>query len=931
MNAEIKRLRDRLGELEGMHSRELTRLRAALDVLEQRMVGSTTAPQMPKVPIDGTTKKPTARAVSAIPVPVTHEEEAPGPVVESAGFRKNERMDPVIPEVPAESKPSASFELQFGRVWLVRLGIVLLVTGLVLLGNYAYRNWIRELPAFVRLAFLFAGSLGITGVGWHFTLKEGMKRFGEVLLAGGLAFFYWCAFAAHHVERLKVVESPVVASLMLLVSAGLIVGVSLKRNARATAVMGLLMASYSTVLQPLGWLSAVSNVVLAAAGMLLMRRRDWSGPGITSMVGTYGAFLWWQIAGASGGGPDRMGLFFLPVSWAVFSLPGIAGVAGSFSQSLTERGRAWFAGSNNGVFFGLFSLLWLMLGYENYWQVPAVFGLVILGLGAMGRSRESSGSTHVGQGLGMLTLALILKLDGYQLALGLAMEGLMLAVAFRRFRRPLELVFSGLAQLGSMLVVLYHWNSSAWVPGVAAVMVAASAVIVRLGSDRVEDSGNLKEPALQVTKLGMVVATVMAVVSCLNLDEPWRQMAPLGLSLLLAVVCLKWDRAGWLPGVKYMSLAFGVFASVLLIDPDNMKPWSLLVCFLISGAAAVFWERELGLSSEKSKWKGFEWMAWLSGLTAFWSLRMGIDESGWGRSVELLWSAVLAPGLAFVAMQVLRSPRLRTSISLFLVAALILALDLGERLVPIHFLVPLAALGSFFGARMGPVQNAASDKVFKVGTRVVALLGWCVAWVCATPEYWLEVLALSGAGLVIWKGRKPRLQIPEGWVLLVGTATGMLASIGSARWSHLGSPGVPEGWGVVVAFILASMAGPRRNVGGFQLVKMLQWSAAVMLALWSTLALVQSMGWTAAAIHWTLLGFGLVCSGLWLRVAAWRHAGFVLLGFALTKLFLVDVWDFAAFHRVVAFIALGAALVVLGFFYNRFAEILKRILEGDEA
>src|SRR5690606_8016559 len=64
-----------------------------------------------------------------------------------------------------EGGRETSFELRLGRVWLVRFGMVLLVTGLVFLGNHAYQNWIRELSAGVRLAALYAGSLILASAG----------------------------------------------------------------------------------------------------------------------------------------------------------------------------------------------------------------------------------------------------------------------------------------------------------------------------------------------------------------------------------------------------------------------------------------------------------------------------------------------------------------------------------------------------------------------------------------------------------------------------------------------------------------------------------------------------------------------------------------------------------------------------------------------
>ncbi|HVJ45391.1 MAG TPA: hypothetical protein VM511_03325, partial [Luteolibacter sp.] len=182
----------------------------------------------------------------------------------------------VKPTPPPVVEKDEGFEMQLGRVWLVRFGVVLLLTGLVLLGNFAYRNWIREMPNGVRLFGLFLCAGALVETGRRLVAGTSLKKPGEVILAGGLSFFYYCTFASHHVARLKVIDSPVLAAVFLLGAAGLIVGVSLARNAKATAVLGLLLASYSTILQPLGWLSCVSNVVLAGAGLALMLRPGWS-------------------------------------------------------------------------------------------------------------------------------------------------------------------------------------------------------------------------------------------------------------------------------------------------------------------------------------------------------------------------------------------------------------------------------------------------------------------------------------------------------------------------------------------------------------------------------------------------------------------------------------------------------------------------------
>src|SRR5262245_279830 len=50
---------------------------------------------------------------------------------------------------PLRASPTKerSFEMRLGTYWLVRIGIVMLLTGLVFFGNYAYQNYIGKLRA----------------------------------------------------------------------------------------------------------------------------------------------------------------------------------------------------------------------------------------------------------------------------------------------------------------------------------------------------------------------------------------------------------------------------------------------------------------------------------------------------------------------------------------------------------------------------------------------------------------------------------------------------------------------------------------------------------------------------------------------------------------------------------------------------------------
>ena len=89
---------------------------------------------------------------------------------------------PPLPVIPVKRGPS---EMEFGSVWLARFGVVILLTGLVLAGNYAYHNWIHQLRPGLKLLALFACSSALIETGRRLAARTTMKRPGEVIFAGG--------------------------------------------------------------------------------------------------------------------------------------------------------------------------------------------------------------------------------------------------------------------------------------------------------------------------------------------------------------------------------------------------------------------------------------------------------------------------------------------------------------------------------------------------------------------------------------------------------------------------------------------------------------------------------------------------------------------------------------------------------------------------
>jgi uncharacterized membrane protein len=77
---------------------------------------------------------------------------------------------------------------------------------------------------------------------------------------------------------------------------------------------------------------------------------------------------------------------------------------------------------------------------------------------------------------------------------------------------------------------------------------------------------------------------------------------------------------------------------------------------------------------------------------------------------------------------------------------------------------------------------------------------------------------------------------------------------------------------------------------------------------------------------WTILALVVFAAGLTLRERIYRLGGFAILGLALGRLFLFDVWKFDSLYRIISFLVLGAALLALSFIYNRFSETLRKLL-----
>jgi uncharacterized membrane protein len=82
-------------------------------------------------------------------------------------------------------------------------------------------------------------------------------------------------------------------------------------------------------------------------------------------------------------------------------------------------------------------------------------------------------------------------------------------------------------------------------------------------------------------------------------------------------------------------------------------------------------------------------------------------------------------------------------------------------------------------------------------------------------------------------------------------------------------------------------------------------------------------GHTAVSAVWGALGLVLLYVGLRRGHTALRFAGLALFGISLAKLFVYDLSRLSSITRALSFLAVGAVLLLGGFFYQRLAPRLE--------
>lgn len=941
---ELKRLKARQ---ERLHF-ELDSLDDLVRRLDERIATAAAPPVIPEiVPLEITPLEMEERAVPP-PLPTIIQT----PVIEQLlAAREHPPAPPptFIPPVMQASPPAppppvaekGSFEMRLGTYWLVRIGIVMLLTGLVFLGGYAYKNYIGLLGAAGKVGLLYAAGGLLLGAGaWlqRKSVKESLQNYGQVLFAGGLAAVYFTTFAAHHFENLKIIDSALLDGALLLGWAALIVWIADRRKSEVLALFALGLAYYTSAITDVGLFTLYSNLVLTIAAVFFLIRNRWTKLSIASLVATYLGFIFWRFHQPGVWGWDTraedlmLGNLFLGGYWILFT----AGVFLSRAQKTPAGTRASFLTLNNAGFFALIVLSMLRVNHGHFWQFCLGFGAVLLALATLARrtfvEESSVKNAFLTQGLLLVTVGFIAYFTGLKLALILAAESVVLLVLGGQLRSPLlrggALVIGALAVIWGALTM--RQTDADLVIGVAVGVLLAFNAFWSHRNENSPDAPLLRPftAAFVVFALGIWFATTLH-------HAPVIWIAPAFALEALALTAI--GRGLRLRELTLGAQTFLLTAQAVWLLRDGATEggppwWSPAIVITVTLALSHWWQRQRTITLPKLAVQGLQIIAALAvvGMLLLW-LHPSFAPAPWLVMTTLLavaltiygavtrfWFLALAGQFALVVSGFEFTEQIMQNAPLWYFP-----------LAPMAALLALATATTLWLARQpaSPDLNTALHQA-TVLYRWVAL-AMSLAWVCeyVPKEHLVWTFTALGAALFALAGLRPTLEtrLASGVFLTAGLITFAVRLVLEN--------GMPSFTDLTVLFTLAALqAIARRHATRWPLPEtahtamILAAGLGIWAFVWRWVVLKSGGTHFYLTASWAALAAIIFAAGFVLRERMHRWLGLGILAAAVGRVFFSDVWKLDLLYRILSFMALGVVLLVLGFIYNKYQEKIKEWL-----
>lgn len=858
-------------------------------------------------------------------------------------------IPPPIPEMVSEKIPGQtpgknSFEMQLGTFWLVRIGVVMLLTGLVFFGNYAYHNFIGKIgPAGkISLLYLVSGLLLGAGAWWQRrSEKASLKNFAQVVFAGGLAAVYFTTYAAHHIPPLCVITSPIVDGVLLLAWAGFMIGLADRKQSQVLALFSIALAYYTSVMTQVGAFTLYSNLVLTLAAVFFLVRNRWAGLSFASLVATYASYAFWRFY--HGGEwrwatPDEglwFGVYFLAAYWLVFT----AAVFLSKDEKFSDSQRTGFLTLNNGAFFTLFLLTMLQVHSGGFWKFSLGCGAGLLALAVAAKRflpiNPLVKNAYLTQGLLLVTIGFIARFSGLHLSIVLGAESVVLFI-FGTQRaswvlKTFAFTAAALATAWCVDSLKSFDNGGLWTGvGLGALLLFNAVWAHRQGKNADKNSPPLR---VQPTWFTLLAFTNW-------LAATWFNSSGEYLPLALAAEALALTFSIYLLGVREITLLAQfilVFAQgTWLYHFQNATPpwWNPLVLIAITVGLSHWWQQQKILAIEKTANLFYQAIFALAAIALlFVWLHPLVGAPAWLALTGLLAVAATIYGVATRAWPLAIAGQLFLAVSAweFFTQVWNNQPEWFFPLAPVlgFGILSFATIGWF--ARKPESSDAIRAPLLKIALvyRWIALamsLFWIWEYVPERQHVWIF---MAVAVVVFLFGFWKRNHAGSREILLAAAvyAATSLATLW-AREDFVMDIYLPNALALLTLFALQQIL--RRASLKIPFAENIH--AAIIfitgVSLWRFVSC-----WTATftggfllTMSWAGLAVLIFATGIILRERFHRWLGLGVLAAAVGRVVLVDVWKQETIYRVLTFMALGVALLVMGFIYNKYQDAIRKWL-----
>ncbi|MCH9021851.1 MAG: DUF2339 domain-containing protein, partial [Planctomycetes bacterium] len=270
-------------------------------------------------------------------------------------------------------------------------------------------------------------------------LEGRIKRFGEVLFGGGLALIYFSVYAAYAVGPVKVIDDPVLATLLQFLAAAGLIGCALWRKSMVIATMGIFLGyvgCFFSFRMDLVTYSLMAALVLSMASVYFYVVKRWERPLLVSVPLTYFTYgvvaliHWWEEKSAPG---FSICLSYLLAYLLVFCAADYWALLRDSVMPRLQRRMVQICNTSGAVGFG-FLMTWLIYpGLLSTFYF--IMGGVLTGIAVVyyvTRHLDVMLHTYFVKGSALVTLGVMTAFDARTRWAALAVQSLVLLFSARR-------------------------------------------------------------------------------------------------------------------------------------------------------------------------------------------------------------------------------------------------------------------------------------------------------------------------------------------------------------------------------------------------------------------------------------------------------------------------------------------------------------------